>query len=68
MKVQKRLGLKIRDLRKSKGLSQEELSEKSTIDRTYISDVERGLRNISVVNLDKIARALEVELFELFKF
>lgn len=52
------LGARIRDARKMKGLSQEELAFQAGLDRTYISAVERGRRNIAVINLAKIARAL----------
>jgi transcriptional regulator with XRE-family HTH domain len=68
MDIKIKVGLKIKELRKQKGLTQEQLSELTEIDRTYISDVERGLRNIAIVNLDKIAKAFDVELFELLKF
>jgi transcriptional regulator with XRE-family HTH domain len=68
MDIKIKVGLKIKELRKQKGLTQEQLSELTEIDRTYISDVERGLRNIAIVNLDKIAKVFDVELFELLKF
>lgn len=68
MDIKLKVGLKIKELRKKKGFTQEQLSELTEIDRTYISDVERGLRNIAIVNLEKIAKAFEVELFELLKF
>lgn len=62
------LGSKIRHFRKEKGLSQEALSFKSDLHRTYIGSVERGERNISVLNLMKIAEALEVSVSDFFKF
>jgi transcriptional regulator with XRE-family HTH domain len=68
MDIKIKVGLKIKELRKQKGLTQEQLSELTDIDRTYISDVERGLRNIAIVNLEKISLAFEVELYELLKF
>lgn len=68
MDIKLKVGLKIKELRKQKGFTQEQLSELTDIDRTYISDVERGIRNIAIVNLEKIANAFEVELFELLKF
>lgn len=68
MDIKLKVGLKIKELRKQKGLTQEQLSELTDIDRTYISDVERGLRNIAIVNLEKIANAFDIELFELLKF
>ena len=58
--IQKKFGDKIRNLRKQKGISQEELAFKSGLHRTYISDVERGARNISLQNIEKISKALRV--------
>ncbi len=56
--IQKRFGDKLREIRKQKGLSQEGLALKSGLHRTYISDIERGSRNVSLKNIDKIAKAL----------
>jgi len=56
--IQKKFGDKLRELRKQKGLSQEGLALKSGLHRTYISDIERGSRNLSLKNIDKIAKAL----------
>ena len=58
--IQKKFGDKIRELRKQKGLSQEKLAFKSGLHRTYISDIERGSRNVSLKNIGKIAKALGV--------
>ncbi len=55
----------IRSLRRERGLSQETLADLADIDRSYMSGVERGLRNISVLNLSRVARALDVPLVEL---
>jgi transcriptional regulator with XRE-family HTH domain len=54
------LGKAIREVRKKKGLSQEALGLEAGLDRTYVSSVERGRRNISFDNLVKIAETLEV--------
>ena len=59
-------GERLKTLRKKKGLSQEELGFKSSLHRTYISEVERGRRNISIVNIAKIAKALNVSIKEFF--
>jgi transcriptional regulator with XRE-family HTH domain len=58
--IQKHFGERVRELRKLKQLSQEELALACDLDRTYIGGVERGERNISLVNIYKIADALEV--------
>jgi transcriptional regulator with XRE-family HTH domain len=63
----KKLGNKIRELRASVGLSQEELAEKVGIHRTYIGSVERGERNVSIINMFYIARSLNSSLSELFE-
>lgn len=62
------VGKRIRQLRNNLGLSQEELADIANLDRTYITSVECGKRNISIVNIDKIATALKVELNEFFTF
>jgi transcriptional regulator with XRE-family HTH domain len=59
------LGARIRKLRKARKLSQEALAFEAGLDRTYVSSVERGERNIAVLNLAKLARALGVEVAEL---
>ncbi len=64
--LQKRFGERVRELRKLKGLSQEALAFACDLDRTYIGGVERGERNISLINIHKIARALVINVKELF--
>jgi transcriptional regulator with XRE-family HTH domain len=60
------LGASISKRRMELGLSQEELAEKSKVHRTYISDVERGVRNISILTLERISLALDIPLGALF--
>lgn len=61
-----KFGENIRNIRLERGLSQEKLAELSGLDRTYIGGIERGERNIAVINIIKIASALKVEIDELF--
>lgn len=58
-------GEKVRELRKGKGLSQEELSFKADLHRTYIGMIERAEKNITLTNIEKIAKALGVHPSEL---
>ena len=53
-------GERVRELRKDKGLSQEELSFKADLHRTYIGMIERAEKNITLTNIEKIAKALDV--------
>lgn len=67
MDIKEKLGNRIRELRKEKNISQEDLASKAKLHRTYLSSVKRGLKNVSVENIEKIALALEVEIKDLFK-
>ena len=60
-------GSKVRALRNEKGLSQEELSFKADLHRTYIGMIERAEKNITLINIEKIANALDVSITELLK-
>lgn len=66
--VKKEFGQKVRHYRRQKGLSQEELGHKTNLHQTYVSDVERGLRNISLENIYEISIALEVKMSDLLDF
>ncbi|GBK95570.1 helix-turn-helix transcriptional regulator [Haemophilus influenzae] len=57
----------LKQQRHKKSLSQEELAELSDLHRTYISAVERGVKNISIDNMEKLANALNVDLIELLE-
>ncbi len=61
-------GNHVRSLRKKAGLSQEDVADKAEIHVTYLSGIERGLRNPTVLNLRRLARALGVSTKELFSF
>lgn len=65
--ITKRFGERIKELRNAKGLSQEKFALSIDMDRTYYASVESGKRNVSINNIDKIARGLGVSLEELFK-
>ena len=61
-----KFGQRVREIRKEKNLSQEELSFKADLHRTYIGMIERAEKNITLINIEKIAKALNVNLKELF--
>lgn len=63
--IQKQFGDKIRKIRKQNGISQEELASRAGLHRTYMSDIERGSRNVSIKNIEKIAKALGVPIKDL---
>lgn len=62
----KSFGQAVRQERQRQGLSQEELAHRAGLDRSYLGGVERGERNVSLLNVFKIARALRVEPLRLF--
>ncbi len=62
-----KIGNRIRELRSRTGLSQEKFAQKIGMDRTYFASVELGKRNISIVNIEKIANGLDISLSEFFK-
>ena len=66
-KILIQFGERVRETRKEKGLSQEELSFKANLHRTYIGMIERAEKNITLVNIEKIANALEVSVSDLLK-
>jgi transcriptional regulator with XRE-family HTH domain len=65
--VRIRFGKAIRNRREKLGVSQEEFADMCELDRTYVGGVERGERNLSLINIEKIALAFRVSLSELFK-
>ncbi len=66
--IKSKLGKRIKEIRIKAGYSQEELASLAKLHRTYISDIERGGRNVSVENIEKIAMALKIDPSELLKF
>ncbi len=67
MDVRLRVGLNVSEWRRGKGLTQEEVAHRATVNQTYLSDIERGKRNPSLLILDRIARALELDVVDLLK-
>jgi transcriptional regulator with XRE-family HTH domain len=67
MDVRQRVGRNVQKFRKERGLSQEGLAFDCELHRTYISGVERGIRNPTVVVLEKIAKALKVPAADLLR-
>ncbi|TRZ50708.1 XRE family transcriptional regulator [bacterium] len=65
--TRKKLGIRIRKIRESLGISQEELGYRAGVHRTYIGAIERAEQNVSIDNIHKIARALKVPADELLK-
>lgn len=68
MDVKLLVGKRVKELRNKLAISQEELADLAGLDRTYITSVERGKRNISIVNIEKLAKSLNVTLHEFFNF
>jgi transcriptional regulator with XRE-family HTH domain len=66
MNIKEKIGNRIRKLRQDKHLSQEAFADQCELDRTYISSIEKGKRNVSIINLEKIANALNINLSTLF--
>jgi transcriptional regulator with XRE-family HTH domain len=64
--IRERFGDAVRVRREALGLTQEELADRAGIHRTYLSDVERGTRNLSLVNIERLATGLSVRMAELF--
>ena len=64
--IRERFGSAVKARREALGLTQEDLAEKARIHRTYLSDVERGTRNLALVNIERLAAALAMSMAELF--
>lgn len=68
MEIQVLVGLRVKELRNQLGISQEELANRAELDRTYITSVEKGRRNISIGTLEKITKQLGCTMHEFFNF
>ena len=64
--LKRQFGIAVRKCRLSKNISQEKFAETVGLHRTYISEVERGERNVSLINIAKIAKGLNISISELF--
>ncbi len=67
MNVLEKFGRRVREKRTALGLSQEAFADKCKLDRTYISGIERGKRNVALRNIDAIAQALDLSIAELME-
>lgn len=65
--IRERFGDAVRRRREELGLTQEDLADKAEIHRTYLSDIERGSRNVSLINIEHLATALDLSIAELFQ-
>lgn len=65
--INKQVGQNIRKYRKKKGLSQEDLALEADLHRAYVGQIERGEKNIGLINLEKIANALKISVDNLLK-
>jgi transcriptional regulator with XRE-family HTH domain len=65
--IRERFGFAVKIRREELGLTQEDLADKAGIHRTYLSDVERGSRNICLLNIERMAAALSMHISELFR-
>ena len=67
MEIKTKLGLRIKAIRETEGMSQKDLAYSADLDRSYIASVESGQRNVSIVNIEKIATALGVSVKKFFE-
>ena len=66
MNIKEKFGFRVKQLREQKGFSIEYLANISNVDRTYISDIEKGKRNVSIQIIEKIIIALDTDFIEFF--
>jgi transcriptional regulator with XRE-family HTH domain len=64
--IRERFGFAVKSRREELALTQEDLAEQAHIHRTYVSDIERGSRNVALINIERLANALNVSLSQLF--
>lgn len=66
MDIKEKIGKRLRELRTANGISQEKFSFECDLDRTYIASIEQGCRNVSIANIEKIAKAFNISVSEFF--
>ncbi|WP_196990038.1 helix-turn-helix domain-containing protein [Panacibacter microcysteis] len=66
MDIKLKVGQRVRELRKQRELSQEGLAYKAEVDRTYVTDIENGRRNVSLEIMERLINALDVSITEFF--
>jgi transcriptional regulator with XRE-family HTH domain len=66
MNIREKIGRRLHELRTAKGLSQEKFAFECELDRTYIASIEQGRRNVSIANIEKIAKAFDISVSEFF--
>ena len=64
--IRVRFGRRLRGIRQERGLSQEELAFKAGLHRTYVSSAERGQRNVGLINVERLAQALDIDIRDFF--
>lgn len=67
MDIKIKFGLKLKKIRNEKNLSQEKLAELSSMDRSYLSNIERGKKNISLEKINELSKALQIDISKLFE-
>jgi len=67
MEIKQKFGIKLKQLRLEKGISQESLSLIAGLDRTYIPSIEKGKRNVSITVIEKLAKALDIPISRFFE-
>ena len=68
MDIKEKFGNRLKQLRIAKNLSQEAVAHLADLDRTYISNIERGDRNVSIIVIEKLANALDVKIESFFEW
>lgn len=66
MNIKEKIGIRIKELREAKGLSQKDVAYAADLDRSYIASIENGARNVSCINIEKIAKALKISMRTFF--